>query len=357
MMKDEQVGEVLSGNMLEMFTSVSRILEDRPDLFPLALEVLENQRKASMRRRSFEDRGIHVPPFMILSVTNRCNLNCLGCYAKKLQDQKGAEMDDATLKRIIGEAKDLGISVILTAGGEPLIRSGLFDIISDNPEIIFPIFTNGTMLDEKKVDEIKEIKNVVPILSIEGERNLTDGRRGTGIYDMIRRSSKLLGDASIFWGVSVTVTSENFDTVTSDAFIEDLCGKGCHLFFFVEYIPVSEGTEHLEPSMDQRKKLNDLSYEMKERFPGIFICFPGDEEQYGGCLSSGRGFVHINPQGELEPCPFAPYSDTDLKETTLEKALGSKLLAEIRRNHDKIEETSGGCALWKNRDWVRSLMR
>mgnify|MGYP006285103829 CR=1 FL=1 len=357
MMEEKDVGEVLSGNMLEMFSGVSRILEDRPDLLPVAMDVVDYQREAYLRRRSFEERGVHVPPFMILSVTNRCNLNCVGCYAKKLQDQKGAEMDDGTMNRILGEARDLGISVILTAGGEPLIRKGLLDTISRYPEIVFPLFTNGTMLSETMVRRIKEMKNVVPVLSIEGERDLTDRRRGEGIYETIRRGSMLLKDSSVFWGVSVTVTRENFHTVTSEEFIENLCGRGCHLFFFVEYIPVSEGTEDLEPTMEQRKELLELSGEMKERFPGIFICFPGDEEEFGGCLSSGRGFVHINPQGELEPCPFAPYSDTDLKRIPLEKALGSRLLAMIRENHDKIEETSGGCALWKNREWVRSLMR
>lgn len=73
-------------------------------------------------------------------------------------------------------------------------------------------------------------------------------------------------------------------------------------------------------------------------------------------FSSGRGFVHISPDGFLEPCPFAPYSDTDLRNVSLKEALRSDLLRKIRENHDKLESTSGGCALWTHREWVRSLM-
>jgi MoaA/NifB/PqqE/SkfB family radical SAM enzyme len=64
----------------------------------------------------------------------------------------------------------------------------------------------------------------------------------------------------------------------------------------------------------------------------------------------------VNPSGDLEPCPFAPYSDTNLKNVPLKEALRSRLLSEIRENHDKLEETRGGCALWENRDWVRGLL-
>jgi MoaA/NifB/PqqE/SkfB family radical SAM enzyme len=46
------------------------------------------------------------------------------------------------------------------------------------------------------------------------------------------------------------------------------------------------------------------------------------EEEMGGCLASGRGFVYISAQGDFEPCPFAPYSDTNLKENCLKDALG-----------------------------------
>lgn len=97
--------------------------------------------------------------------------------------------------------------------------------------------------------------------------------------------------------------------------------------------------------------------EYKEKFPALFIAFPGSEDEMGGCLASGRGFVHISADGSLEPCPFAPYSDSNLKDLTLREALGSEFLKQVRENHDNLKETRGGCALWENRQWVRSLLK
>ncbi|HEY5001279.1 MAG TPA: hypothetical protein VII15_05525, partial [Candidatus Cryosericum sp.] len=74
------------------------------------------------------------------------------------------------------------------------------------------------------------------------------------------------------------------------------------------------------------------------------------------CLAAGRGFIHVSPSGGVEPCPFAPYSDASVRGMSLRDALASPLLAAIRDNHDRVTETSGGCALWSQREWVRSLL-
>lgn len=76
-----------------------------------------------------------------------------------------------------------------------------------------------------------------------------------------------------------------------------------------------------------------------------------------GCLSAGRGFVHINATGDIEPCPFAPYSDINLRDSSLKDALQSEFLKTIRQNHRELSETEGGCALWVKREWVRSLLK
>jgi MoaA/NifB/PqqE/SkfB family radical SAM enzyme len=96
--------------------------------------------------------------------------------------------------------------------------------------------------------------------------------------------------------------------------------------------------------------------ELKRNIPGLFVALPGDEEQYGGCLAGGRGFIHINPQGRVEACPFAPFSDTDLSAMSLKEALSSNLMRVIRQNADRMQESKGGCTLWENRDWILGQM-
>jgi MoaA/NifB/PqqE/SkfB family radical SAM enzyme len=167
---------------------------------------------------------------------------------------------------------------------------------------------------------------------------------------------ELLDRRRIFYGVSLTVTRGNFHTVTSPSFVRQLARRGCDLFFYVEYIPVKEGTEALVVSEAQRSELEGTMRALRRRFNRIFISFPGDERNYGGCLAAGRGFLHVSPEGSLEPCPFAPYSDTDLRFTTLKRGLESVFLNRIRRSEEHLNETEGGCALWNKRDWVQSLL-
>jgi MoaA/NifB/PqqE/SkfB family radical SAM enzyme len=164
-----------------------------------------------------------------------------------------------------------------------------------------------------------------------------------------------LKSRGIFFGTSLTVTRSNFSTITDDKFIKDLSDKGCRLFFFSEYTPIDPSTEDWVITDEQRDSLSSLMESFRARFPALFVSVPGDEKDFGGCLSAGRGFVHISAQGNVEPCPFAPYSDTNLRESSLRDALQSDLLAAVREHSEHLEEGKGGCALWREREWLNNL--
>lgn len=356
-MEDRELTDLLSSKLNIMFKTAASAVKDNPSILPFALKTVNTQRKAASRRKGFQEEGIHVPPFMIMSITNRCNLDCKGCYAKKFQQGAREEMEREMIDDILSQANDLGVSIVMIAGGEPLMRKDILEIMEGFPEIIFPLFTNGTMITDDLVKRLKKARNIVPVLSFEGFEHRTDTRRGSGTFQRLTNASEKLDSGNLFWGTSLTVTRSNFDEIMDPEFIGMASKKGCRLFFFVEYIPVAEGSECEVPTQEQRNRTVPITDELEKRYPGIFIAFPGDEEQFGGCLSSGRGFVHINPAGKLEPCPFAPYSDTDLHDMSLKDALSSRLLKRIRDDHDKLEETSGGCALWRNREWVQGLTK
>ena len=101
--------------------------------------------------------------------------------------------------------------------------------------------------------------------------------------------------------------------------------------------------------------MHDRIAALNTTYPALFIGFPGDETAFGGCLAAGRGFIHVSPSGDLEACPAAPFSDTNLARVSLSEALKSPLLHRIRSNHHLLTETNGGCALWKNRQWIQAL--
>jgi MoaA/NifB/PqqE/SkfB family radical SAM enzyme len=346
--------------IIALFRDAWRITLKDPSLAPFFLRAARDQQKAARRRQAWEKKGVHVPPLLIASVTNRCNLNCKGCYAHALSRTfhrvKEEELKRERLQEILQEANKLGISIVMLAGGEPLVRRDLMEVTALFPEIVFPLFTNGLLIDDFLVQRFQAQKNVVPVISLEGYAEDTDERRGKGVYAHLRKIISRMEGRGIFLGVSLTVTGENYDLVTEESFLGELVSSGARVFFFVEYVPVEDGTDHLLLSQEQRLQLRETMVSMRKKLPGLFIAFPGDEAEFGGCLSAGRGFVHLSPSGALEPCPFAPYSDASLEKVSLEEALKSNFLQAIRENHEKLSEMSGGCALWANRDWVRSLL-
>ena len=81
-------------------------------------------RAASKKRRKAEDRGEHIPSFLIASITSSCNLHCAGCYSRcnhaTVDAEPVSQMTDDEWQRVFDEAGQLGISFILLAGGEPM---------------------------------------------------------------------------------------------------------------------------------------------------------------------------------------------------------------------------------------------
>lgn len=340
-----------------LFKDAMKILFKEPVLAKFFLKTYRWQKKAANIRIEWEKKGVHVPPFMIFSITERCNLSCRGCYARAFNRKGTDEISAEKLKDIIEQAHELGISIILLAGGEPLVRKEITSITGNYPDIIFPVFTNGLLIDEERISVLEKQNNFIPIFSIEGNQAETNSRRGEGVYEYIKKIIDKIKGRNIFWGLSLTLEKNNFDLITSEGFVKELFNLGCKIFFYISYIPVKSGTEELCLSEEQSGKIGIIMNDYKAKFPALFIAFPGGEEEMGGCLASGRGFVHISSEGNLEPCPFAPYSDASLKELSLKDALGSEFLKKIRENHANLKETRGGCALWENRQWVSALLK
>ena len=318
--------------------------------------------RASRRREELAGQGEHVPPFLIASITSLCNLHCAGCYARSLESCVDGEpvrqMSGEDWGKIFAEARDLGVSFILLAGGEPMVRRDVIAQAAEVPEILFPIFTNGTLLGEEMFELLQEHRNLIPILSIEGGAGKTDARRGAGVAKRVEAAMARLKEERLAFGVSITVTSRNLDEVTSPDFLEALAEKGCKGAIFVEFVPTAHDMADLALNDDEREWLTVRLSELREREGQmLLISFPGDEKSSGGCLAAGRGFFHINSQGGAEPCPFSPYSDSSVLELGLRGALRSQLFTSLRNGDILMDEHEGGCVLFQKREQVEALLR
>ncbi|MCR4791772.1 MAG: radical SAM protein [Lachnospiraceae bacterium] len=321
-----------------------------------------SSRAASVKRRKAEDAGEHIPPFLIASITSRCNLHCAGCYSRC----NHATTDSEPVKQLAGEewakifdeAHDLGVSFILLAGGEPLLRYDVMEAASKRQDILFPIFTNGTFMSEKYYELFDRCRNLIPVMSIEGDRELTDTRRGEGVYDKLITGMDGLKKRGLIFGSSVTVTTQNITEITSENFLNELSDRGCKAVIFVEFVPVTDDSAELAPGDKEREYLQKKVAQLREDHPEmVFISFPGDEKSSGGCVAAGRGFFHINSHGGAEPCPFSPYSDINVRDTSLKEAMNSRLFRKLRDGGYLMEDHAGGCTLYERKNDVEKILK
>lgn len=348
-----RIGNVVKGAIKSSFTN--------PKQAAIIMKYLTTSKKAKNKRDGFEKNGEHIPSFLIASITSSCNLQCKGCYARANhacgEQMESGQMSDGQWDDIFTQAEDLGVLFILLAGGEPLLRKEIIRLAAKHDKLLFPVFTNGTMIDSEYRDLFDKCRNVVPVLSIEGDRQQTDDRRGTGTYDTLVTLMDDLKAKGILYGASVTVTTENIRTVTNPAFSDMLFSKGCRALLFVEYVPVDQQTKHLAPTKTDREVLEKAKENLRATFDEmIFISFPGDEQYTGGCLAAGKSFFHINAKGGVEPCPFSPYSDISLKDHTLLEAMHSQFFKSLKENGLLDGEHDGGCLLFEREAEVSKLL-
>lgn len=239
-----------------------------------------------------------------------------------------------------------------------MIRRDVIEAAGNMPNILFPIFTNGTMIDDTYLALLKTNRNLLPVISIEGKEEKTDVRRGDGVYKKVLTSMDLMQQNKVLFGASVTVTTENLEEVTSDTFIETLEERGCKAVFFIEFVPVTMEAAELAPGDKERDYLNKRLADIREKHSEmVFVSFPGDEKSSGGCVAAGRGFFHINSHGGAEPCPFSPYSDVNVRDTSLKEALHSKLFVRLQENGTLMENHAGGCVLFEKKEEVEELLK
>lgn len=318
-------------------------------------------RRASRIREAAEQKGEHIPAFLIASITSSCNLHCAGCYSRCNHATTDAapvqQLTDEEWLKIFREAADLGISYIILAGGEPLMRPGVIRAASKVKNIMFPVFTNAVGLNGEYMQLFQKSHNLLPVISVEGDEAQTDARRGAGVYRRIMTAIEALQSSGLPFGISVTVTTENVGEVTKEAFLRNLADHGCRLVVFVEFVPVTEESRDLAPGERERALLEEgINRRRRNNDEMLLLSFPGDEKESGGCMAAGRGFFHINSHGGAEPCPFSPYSDINVCDTSLRAALHSDLFTALREDGLLLDDHPGGCVLFEKKDAVEALL-
>ena len=272
-----------------------------------------------------EKYNCNIPWAILMDPTSACNLKCTGCWAAEYGNHMNLtyeEMDD-----IVNQGTELGTYVYLFTGGEPLVRKkDIIRLCEEHPDCVFSTFTNGTLIDEAFADEILRVQNFIPAISIEGFEEATDGRRGQGTYQKIMRAMNILKEKRLPFGISCCYTSVNAEVIGSEEYFDQMVDMGAKFAWFFTYMPVGKGAvKELMATAEQREMMYHKIREYRRTKPLFTVDFWNDGEYVGGCIAGGRSYLHINANGDIEPCAFIHYSDSNIREKTLLEAYRSPL--------------------------------
>jgi MoaA/NifB/PqqE/SkfB family radical SAM enzyme len=238
------------------------------------------------------------------------------------------------------------------SGGEPLVRKDdIIRLCEKHPDCQFLSFTNGTLIDESFANEMLRVKNFIPAISVEGFEEATDSRRGQGTYQAVVRAMELLKKKKLPFGISCCYTSQNTDVIGSEAYFDDMIEKGAKFAWFFTYMPIGvDAVPELMVSAQQRAFMYERIRSFRKTKPIFTLDFWNDGEFVQGCIAGGRRYLHINANGDIEPCAFMHYSDSSIYEKSLLEALQSPLFMQYRKNQPFNENHLRPCPLLDNRE-------
>ena len=298
----------------------------------------------------------NIPWAILLDPTSACNLHCTGCWAAEYGHKLNLtyeEIDD-----IIRQGKELGAYMYIYTGGEPLVRKkDLIRLCEKHADCVFLAFTNATLIDEEFADEMLRVGNFVPAISLEGFEEATDGRRGEGVYRKVREAMELLRRKKLIYGISCCYTGANYDSITSEEFYDSLIEMGAYFVWYFHYMPVgNDAAPELLPTPEQRIGVYEKIRAYRATKPLFAMDFQNDAEYVGGCIAGGHRYLHINANGDIDPCVFIHYSDSNIREKSLLEALRSPMMMAYHDNQPFNDNMLRPCPMLENPEKLRAMV-
>jgi SynChlorMet cassette radical SAM/SPASM protein ScmE len=275
------------------------------------------------------------PGSIEISVTGRCNLECLHCfYSRERHERK--DLDTAQWLSFFHELGSLGVRDVTLTGGEVFMRPDVWDIIDGliSNRMRYSLLTNGTLLTEQTLSAFELGKRSLRLnsvqVSIDGScPEVHDRLRGRGAFAKALRGLRLAGAAGLPVTSRVTVNRFNMDDLENIArlLIEDV---GIDSFSTNEVMPMGagccrDGSLRLSPK-EELKVMRVLS-ELENRYNGRVTAMAGPLAKWKsyrameeakasgrgrsnmGCLNACGGVfskLAVHHDGAVSPCHLLP---------------------------------------------------
>lgn len=355
----EAFTKVMSDPDNNMYQLMMRIMNLNPavrnDMIKTVL-VESNLIAWGIQEKMREKYRCNIPWAILLDPTSACNLHCTGCWAAEYGHKLNLSYDE--IDSIIRQGKELGVHIYIYTGGEPLVRKhDLIKLCEAHPDCAFLCFTNATLIDEEFCQEMICVKNFIPAISAEGDEAATDGRRGEGTYAKVEAAMDLLNSHGLPFGVSICYTHDNAPSVASDEYFDWLIEKGALFAWIFTYMPVGkDAPTSLMPTPEDRERLYRFNRRIRETKPILTLDFQHDGEFVGGCIAGGRRYLHINANGDVEPCVFIHYSNANVREMSLLDCLRSPIFMAYYEGQPFNDNLLRPCPMLENPECIERMV-
>jgi radical SAM protein with 4Fe4S-binding SPASM domain len=308
-----------------------------------------------VRKTFYDEEGFNAPPMVMISPTSVCNYRCYGCYADG-EDWK-AELSTELLHRIIDEADAIGSRHIAITGGEPFLRKDLMSVIEKHPDLLFTIYTNGSRIAPDMLDRFAEWANVVLSFSVEGPQEYTDDRRGAGAWATAMHQMAECRKRGLYFGFGCTVSQKNLAAATSDEFIRTMVDAGAGHGWYINLMPTGPvESQDLMLTAAQRYWMRERARDIRRTHPIYLVDFVNEAWLVGGCMAGGRKFIHINSNGDVEPCMFIHYAVDNIRNKSIREVLRSDFMKKMREAVPHDARDARPCPIIDYPDRLRNIV-
>jgi MoaA/NifB/PqqE/SkfB family radical SAM enzyme len=300
-------------------------------------------------------RGEFFPPYLYISIINSCNLRCQGCWVDV--SAKSQKIDVAAMNRMINEAKAMGNSFFGLLGGEPLMHGELIEILETHRDVYFQIFTNGHFITADLARQLRRLGNVTPLISVEGSELVSDVRRGgKRVWTRTMEGLQHCLDQKLLTGVCTSVCKSNIDDLLTDQWVDRLIEMGVLYTWFHIYRPVGpDACSELTLTPEQQRRVRQFVVDLRVRKPIIVIDAYHDADGKALCPSVIGFSHHINPWGDIEPCPIIQFAKDSIHDARPLREVFNQS-AFLKDYRETIATHTRGCVVLERPDLIKQLV-
>jgi radical SAM protein with 4Fe4S-binding SPASM domain len=312
---------------------------------------------------------IGFPAHPVWEMTAACNLRCIHCHAsggKPAPDELTTEEAKRLLDQLAGVRE---FHMMAFTGGEPLVRSDLFELLAYSQALGFTntMATNATLIDDQVARDLRRYGMVIAAVSLDGfDAETHDYVRGQpGAFEAALQGMRALRRAGILLHVNITAMEYNLEQIEPLMALVDELGTGILLMY--QLVPVGRGRGIEDAALDLGANERLIRFMAQAQRTTRAIMEPVAGPQYWpfllqqagiedgpllrlgelvfhGC-SAGRGFVYVKPNGEVWPCPFIEVSCGNVRQTPFSTIwTSSPVFKDLRERETRLRDRCGECS-------------